>query len=101
MNRFIKLANVCILLLFSGSCLAVPLVKLIISPCDFNEKKVVTSGFLGMITPFEPSSGRLFLTIDDFKFNNFEQSIMIKIPDEIALKKELYNKRYIIVSGAI
>ena len=99
MNKKLYLIFTLILTLGTNVSSAEALVKLLVSPCDYNEKDVYTSGYLGFISPSEPHRARLFLSNDDFKFNNLEQSIIVNVPNEIAIKKEIYNKKYVSVSG--
>ncbi|WP_157893059.1 hypothetical protein, partial [Marinicella sediminis] len=100
MNKIFTLVTVCICVFYTGSILATPLVKLIVSPCEFDKKEVDTSGFLGFPNPLEPNRARLFLTIDDFKFNNFDQSIIVNVPDNLSYKRELWANKFVNIQGS-
>jgi len=47
---------ICVCFIHAGISNAVPLVKILVSPCDYDNKKVFTSGFLGFTNPMgEPN----------------------------------------------
>jgi hypothetical protein len=99
MNRLLTLI-IYACFFYASSSNAVPLVKIIVSPCDYDKKEIFTSGFLGFTNPVdEPNYARLFLSLDDFKYNNFDQSIVVNLSDEIAKKREVFAKKYVNISG--
>ena len=79
--------------------MAEPLVKLIVSPCDFNKKEVFTSGYLGYPNPLESNKARLYLTIDDFKYNNFDHSIIVNVPENLYHRRELVANKFVNIQG--
>lgn len=99
MNRIFKLLIIYTCLFYTGIIVAEPLVKLITLPCDSDRKEVFTSGYLGFPNPLESDKARLFLTIDDFKFNNFDQSIIVTIPENISYKRELFANKFVNIRG--
>lgn len=86
--------------IFSSYVQAEPLVRLISSPCDYDGKIISTTGILALPAPLiEPNVARLFLSKGDFKYGNYEQSILVSLPKEFSDKKELYHLNYVHIDG--
>lgn len=99
MNKIFALIIVLTLFVITSNSKAAPLVKIIVSPCDYHDKEIYTSGLLGIPNTLQPKEARLFLTQDDYKYNNLQQSIIVILSDEMALKYELYNNKFIGIQG--
>lgn len=97
MNKLLLIASLCCL--YFENLQAAPLVGLIISPCDYHEKDIDTYGFLAYPNPAELDKPRLYLSLDDFKYNNFEHSIIVNIPERYIGKRELFANQFVYLYG--
>jgi hypothetical protein len=79
---------------------AEPLVKILVEPCNYSGKTIVTAGVLAFPSPLiEPDKARLFLTKLDFEYNNFEQSLLVPFSKSLHAERERYSLKYVNIEG--
>ena len=86
--------------LISVTAKAEPLVKLLVNPCNYNGKVISTSGVLGFPSPIvEPNTARLYLSVEDFKYNNFEQSLLVRFEGNKNIDVNNLQSRFVHIEG--
>lgn len=79
---------------------AEPLVRILVEPCKYTGKTITTSGVLAFPSPLiEPTKARLFLSEMDYKYNNFEHSVIVPVSKKTKKNNMMKTSQFVHVEG--